>query len=122
MYYRILDKFFLPFRFFVRAYKLYNLLYLCGCATGTAVLQKWRYSASHDSFAVGSSAALRLNVCAKNPPLRQAWERYQQQGKKTERKSLWKQQIIYFTNQEDSTQLNCGKMCQKNSGMMPIGS
>jgi len=42
----------------------------------TAVLQKWRFSASYDSFVVGSSAVLRLNFCAKNPPLRQAAKRY----------------------------------------------
>ncbi|HNG09497.1 MAG TPA: hypothetical protein PLS85_10090, partial [Chitinophagales bacterium] len=34
-------------------------------------------SASYDSFVVGSSAVLRLNFCAKNPPLRQAAKRYQ---------------------------------------------
>ncbi|NUM31047.1 MAG: hypothetical protein HUU47_01835 [Bacteroidetes bacterium] len=28
----------------------------------TAVLQKWRFSASYDSFVVGSSAVLRLNL------------------------------------------------------------
>jgi hypothetical protein len=38
----------------------------------TAVLQKWRFSASHDSEVVGSNAVLRLNFCAKIPPLRQA--------------------------------------------------
>ena len=32
-------------------------------------------SASYDSFVVGSSAFLRLNFCAKNPPLRQAAKR-----------------------------------------------
>jgi len=35
-------------------------------------------SASYDSFVVGSSAALRLNFCAKNLPLRQAAKRYSQ--------------------------------------------
>jgi hypothetical protein len=38
----------------------------------TRVLQKWRFSASYDSFVVDSSSVLRLNFCAKNPPLRQA--------------------------------------------------
>jgi hypothetical protein len=38
----------------------------------TAVLQKWRFSASYDSFVVGSSSVLRLNFCAKNPPQRKA--------------------------------------------------
>ena len=32
-------------------------------------------SASYDSFVVGSSSVLRLNFCAKNPPLRQAANR-----------------------------------------------
>ncbi|MFN4766294.1 MAG: GNAT family N-acetyltransferase [Bacteroidota bacterium] len=31
---------------------------------------------SYDSFVVGSSEVLRLNFCAKNPPLRQAAKRY----------------------------------------------
>jgi len=38
----------------------------------TAVWRKRGRSASYDSFVVGSSAVLRLNFCAKNPPLRQA--------------------------------------------------
>jgi hypothetical protein len=42
----------------------------------TAVWRNGGFSASFDSFAVGSSAVLRLNFCAKNPPLRQAANRY----------------------------------------------
>ena len=42
----------------------------------TAVLRNGGFSASYDSFVVGSSAVLRLNFCAKNPPLRQAANRY----------------------------------------------
>jgi hypothetical protein len=38
----------------------------------TAVWRNGGCSASYDSFVVGSSAVLRLNFCAKNPPLRQA--------------------------------------------------
>ena len=38
----------------------------------TAVWRNGGFSASYDSFVVGSSAVLRLNFCAKNPPLRQA--------------------------------------------------
>ncbi len=38
----------------------------------TAVCRKRGCSASYDSFVIGSSAVLRLNFCAKNPPLRQA--------------------------------------------------
>jgi len=37
----------------------------------TAVWRNGGRSASYDSFVVGSSAVLRLNFCAKNPPLRQ---------------------------------------------------
>ena len=42
----------------------------------TAVWHNGGCSASYDSFVVGSSAVLRLNFCAKNPPLRQAANRY----------------------------------------------
>ncbi len=35
----------------------------------TSVLRNGGFSASYDSFVVGSSAVLRLNFCAKNPPL-----------------------------------------------------
>ena len=42
----------------------------------TAVWRNGGCSASYDSFVVGSSAVLRLNFCAKNPPLRQAAKRY----------------------------------------------
>jgi hypothetical protein len=38
----------------------------------TAVLRNGGCSASYDSFVVDSSAVLRLNFCAKNPPLRKA--------------------------------------------------
>jgi hypothetical protein len=38
----------------------------------TAVWRNGGCSASYDSFVVGPSAVLRLNFCAKNPPLRQA--------------------------------------------------
>ena len=41
----------------------------------TAVWRNGGFSASYDSFVVGSSAVLRLNICAKNPPLRQAAKR-----------------------------------------------
>lgn len=44
----------------------------------TAVWRNGGFSASYDSFVVGSSAVLRLNFCAKNPPLRQAANRYMQ--------------------------------------------
>jgi hypothetical protein len=41
----------------------------------TAVWRNGGCSASFDSFVVGSSVVLRLNFCAKNPPLRQAAKR-----------------------------------------------
>jgi len=41
----------------------------------TAVWRNGGCIASYDSFVVGSSAVLRLNFCAKNPPLRQAANR-----------------------------------------------
>ena len=41
----------------------------------TAVWRNGGCSASYDSFVVGSSAVLRLNISAKNPPLRQAAKR-----------------------------------------------
>jgi len=44
----------------------------------TAVWRNGGCSASYDSEAVGSSSVLRLNFCAKNPPLRQAANRYGQ--------------------------------------------
>jgi len=44
----------------------------------TAVWRNGGCGASYDSFVVGSSAVLRLNICAKNPPLRQAAKRYRQ--------------------------------------------
>jgi len=44
----------------------------------TAVWRNGGCSASYDSFVVGSSAVLRLNISAKNPPLRQAAKRYLQ--------------------------------------------
>ncbi|MBW4362789.1 hypothetical protein [Flavobacterium taihuense] len=42
----------------------------------TAVWRNGGCIASYDSFVVGSSAVLRLNFCAKNPPLRQAAKRW----------------------------------------------
>ncbi len=41
----------------------------------TAVWRNGGCSALYDSFVVGSSAVLRLNFIAKNPPLRQAANR-----------------------------------------------
>jgi len=41
----------------------------------TAVWRNGGCIASYDSFVVGSNAVLRLNFCAKKPPLRQAAKR-----------------------------------------------
>ena len=49
----------------------------------TAVWRNGGCSASYDSFVVGSSAVLRLNFSAKNPPLRQAAKRYLQAKRST---------------------------------------
>ena len=50
-------------------------LYLQSCATITAFWRNGGCSVSYDSLEVGSNAVLRLNFCAKNPPLRQAANR-----------------------------------------------
>ena len=42
----------------------------------TAVLQKWRCSASYDSFVVGSSSVLRMKFSGENRHLRKAAKRY----------------------------------------------
>ena len=42
----------------------------------TAVLQKWRFSASYDSFVVGSSSVLQLKFSGENRHLRKAAKRY----------------------------------------------
>ena len=47
----------------------------------TAVLQKWRCSASHDSEVVNQNLVLRLKFSGENRHLRKAAKRYQQ-GKK----------------------------------------
>jgi len=44
----------------------------------TAVWRNGGFSASYDSLVAGSSAVLHLNFCAKNPPLRQAANRWAQ--------------------------------------------
>jgi hypothetical protein len=44
----------------------------------TAVWQKWRLSASYDSFVVEQTVVLRMNICGENRHLRQAAKRYPQ--------------------------------------------
>ena len=55
----------------------------------TAVWRNGGCSASYDSFVVGLSAVLRLNFCAKNPPLRQAAERWAQAGQTVQLDKNW---------------------------------
>ena len=42
----------------------------------TAVLQKWRFSASNDSFVAGSSSVLRMKFSGVNRHLRKAAKRF----------------------------------------------
>jgi len=44
----------------------------------TAPTKNWRFSASYDSFVVNQTFVLRMNICGKNPPLRQAAKRWWQ--------------------------------------------
>jgi hypothetical protein len=46
--------------------------------TDNSSLAKWRVKCFYDSLVQGSSTVLRLNFCAKNPPLRQSANRYGQ--------------------------------------------
>lgn len=39
---------------------------------------KWRVKYFYDSLVQGSSSVFQLNICAKNPPLRKAENRYRQ--------------------------------------------
>ena len=42
---------------------------------------KWRVKCFYDTFVQGSSSVFQLNICAKNPPLRKAENRYMQKEK-----------------------------------------
>jgi hypothetical protein len=44
----------------------------------TAVWRNGGCSASYDSFVVNQTVVLRISICGKNPPLRQAAKRYAQ--------------------------------------------
>jgi len=44
----------------------------------TAVWQKWRFSASYDSFVVQQTVVPRMNICGEIRHLRQAAKRYSQ--------------------------------------------
>jgi len=43
--------------------------------TANSSLAKWRVTCFYDSLVHNQSAVLRLNICAENPPLRQAAKR-----------------------------------------------
>lgn len=43
--------------------------------TDNSSLAKWRVTCFYDSLVLNQSAVLRLNICAKIPPLRQAAKR-----------------------------------------------
>ncbi|HTN68092.1 MAG TPA: hypothetical protein VLZ33_01370, partial [Dysgonamonadaceae bacterium] len=59
-------KFFFPcMDKFTKSQNFIQVLLYLSCATGTAALRNGGFSASYDSFVVGSSAVLRLNFCAK---------------------------------------------------------
>ena len=45
---------------------------------GNRRLAQWRVKCFYDSLVKGSSFVLLMNICAKNPPLRQAPKRYRQ--------------------------------------------
>jgi len=50
-----------------------------GHTEGQLVTAVWRnggFSASYDSFVVKQTVVLRINICGKYPPLRQAANRY----------------------------------------------
>ena len=47
-------------------------------AADNSSLAKWRVTCFYDSLVLNQSAVLRLNFCAKIPPLRQAAKRYPQ--------------------------------------------
>ena len=71
-----------------------------------AVWRNGGFSASYDSFLEGSSAVLRLNFCAKNPPLRQAAKRYGPL-----RKSLINSMSQNFITTKGATQRNVLLSC-----------
>jgi hypothetical protein len=46
------------------------------CHTANIGLPQWGLTCLNDSIVLNQSAVLRLNFCTKNPPLRQAENRY----------------------------------------------
>ena len=47
-------------------------------AAGNSGFAKWRVKCFYDSLVQGSTFGILMNICAKNPPLRKAANRYKQ--------------------------------------------
>ena len=47
-------------------------------AAGNSGFAKWRVQCFYDSLVQGSTLGILMNICAKNPPLRKAANRYVQ--------------------------------------------
>ena len=48
------------------------------CRTANIGFAKWRDKCYYDSLVQGSSSVFQMNICADNPPLRKAENRYLQ--------------------------------------------
>ena len=46
------------------------------CRTANIGFAKWRVKCFYDSLVQGSSSVFQMNICAENPPLRKAENRY----------------------------------------------
>jgi hypothetical protein len=58
---------------------------------GNRRLAQWRVKCFYDSLVKGSSFVLLMNICAKNPPLRQAPKRYGQFYGENKTRNFYKQ-------------------------------
>ncbi|MFO0487303.1 MAG: hypothetical protein ACK5ZY_03400, partial [Cyclobacteriaceae bacterium] len=73
----------------------------------TAVWRNAGFSASYDSFVISSSAVLRLNFCAKNPPLRQAANRHVTSKPKRQTINTFQQKDRKLLKNKYSNIFNC---------------
>ena len=48
------------------------------CRTHNIGFAKWRFQCFYDNLVQGSSSVFQMNICAENPPLRKAENRYLQ--------------------------------------------
>jgi len=48
------------------------------CRTHNIGFAKWRVQCFYDNLVQGSSSVFQMNICAENPPLRKAENRYLQ--------------------------------------------